>query len=90
MCGGEHVSLTPHGEGQSLALVGSHTAGKKYNSHRRVVNPLTPTVPVWAQWASKGYYIRTLALQFRRADAHAVYGGVHVTRRINFRYDLDV
>ena len=47
-------------------------------------------VPVWAQWASKGYYIRTLALQFRRADAHAVYGGVHVTRRINFRYDLDV
>ena len=34
--------------------------------------------------------IQTLVLQLRGANAHALYGGAHVTGHVYFRYDLDV
>ena len=50
-----------------------------------------PTKPLDAPLTlANGKIIQTSVLQPLGADAHALYGGVHVTRHVNFRNDLDV
>jgi len=40
--------------------------------------------------AKERHKTQTFAFQPFGSDAHALDGGMHVTRHVNFRYDLDV